>query len=218
MSGKVISLGARREKHLAMLNGGQFGGPYAREKYDAWIQADGSLVLRFHAEHVTHQKNGLTFGGGRTFEARGDVYEVRIEAGEIRQMEQDLIWLESTSRERVARLRGDFEWRCRPLEGGLYEVEHDQRKAVFEPFRPRARKAEHLTGETTETLLGPAPVIKRALSAPSCEACRRVVQIGEVAYRARKVKWETWFRGVVICAGCIAKAPGEGIREVGGNQ
>lgn len=218
--GKVISLADHRRERLAIV-GWRWDSeaPVNRDKYDAWVETDGSLVLRIDAKAVTHEKRGGAFGReGETpvFRIRGDAYELRIAPIDVRQMADDIMNAAHNSRRIQEYRRGDHLWRCTPRGDGTYDVEHEQTRGVFEPFVCKLRAGHVPRGDDKGSER------RRGVEAPKCDACRRVVQAGETMYRERREKsiygkglaWHK-FGHAELCSTCIQRAPGEGIRDVG---
>lgn len=218
MSGKVISLAARRTKRIGLSWWGMWGKPISRPMYDAWIEADGSLVLRFDPAAVDSSKHGGAFVDPETdkpiFVVRSAGHEVRIPADGAADWFKDMQSFQIANRRIAETRRGVHEWRCEPIEGGRYRVTHEHRCSVFEPFKPRLRREMVRTGEVVETPWGPQHEYKRAMVAPACAACRRVIQVGETAYREQRNPHGRNFGDAVLCVDCIRKTPGEGLREV----
>lgn len=216
--GKVISLADRRRDPLDIQWRERTDAPASRDRYDAWIETDGSLVMRIAAEHAHYQKRPAEYGpedGPPVFTARGNSYEVRIPADVAKEWFQDMSRLGNVSRVTTEKRRGFYDWRCTPSGDGTYTVKHTWRTSVFEPFKPKLRKGWVATGETEQTSWGTVTKREEAMVAPFCVACARVIQIGEVAYREQRNPHGRNWPDAVICGGCITRAPGEGIREAG---
>lgn len=219
MIGKVISLAARRERRLGLAPLGMYGKPVNRPAYDGWVEADGSLVLRFDPAVVDTGKVGGSFTSGDVpvFTIRPSGHEVRIPADVAAQWFDDMRSFGVASRQISETRRGVYEWRCAPREDGTFLVQHAHRRAVFEAFRPRGRRRHVPTGKLITDGFGHefeerAP----AIVAPDCEACRRVIRIGETAYREKRNPHGRAFGDAVLCAECIARSPGASLPKVGG--
>jgi hypothetical protein len=212
MSGKVISLAARRTRRLSVPTYGK------RDAYDAWLEADGTLFLRFDATAITYVTEPAQWGpasGPPAFTARGNAYEIRIPTDIAAQWFHDMQDCHNTHRRVVFARCGFYLWRCKPNGDGTYTVEHEGRRAVFEPFKPRGRRELRPTGKLITDGFG-HEFEERAhvVVAPDCAACGRVVQVGETAYRERRNPHGRNFGDAVICSDCVAKAPAEGLQEV----
>lgn len=216
MSDKVISLAARRRKRLGITWSGMWGKPVNRAAYDAWIEADGSLVLRFEPSAIESKTSGAftnTETGEKVFGVRAGG-EVRIPADVAKQWFDDMRDFGIASRQITETRRGVYEWRFTPNGDGTFLVKHAYSSGVFVPFKPRLRKGMVGTGETSVDLTGHRFEIRtRGMVAPTCEVCRRVIQVGETAYRERRNPHGRAWADVVICSGCVTKAPQSGIRE-----
>lgn len=218
MSGsKVISLAARRQKRLGLSWYGMHGHPVNRDAYDAWIEPDGSLVLRFEPAAVDTSKRGGSFTnaetGEPTFTVRPEGHEVRIPADVAKQWFEDMQSFGIASRRIAETRRGVYEWRCEPRGDGTYTVQHAYRRGIFEPFRPRLRKTMVGTGRLVEGLCGPFEEREERMVAPVCEACRRVIQVGETAYHERRNPGGRAWPDAVICRDCIECAPQAGLQD-----
>jgi len=220
MSDKVISLAARRQKRLGLSWYGMHGRPVNRPAYDAWIEPDGSLVMRFDPQAVDASKHGGSFtsaeDGTPTFTVRPAGHEIRIAADVARQWFDDMQSFGIASRRIAETRRGVYEWRCDPRGDGTYLVRHAHRRAVFEPFKPRPRKTMVGTGKIVEGVCGRFEERAHAMVAPSCIACRRVIQGGETAYHEQRNPGGRAWPGVVICSTCIKRTVERGVHEVTG--
>lgn len=219
MSATVISLAQRRTKRLGLTWSGMWGKPVNRDAYDAWIEADGSLVLQLDPAVVRDSKGGA-FTNAETEEAVFRIrngLEFRIPADAAKAWFDDMRDFSIAARQIADERRGVNEWRCTPVGDGTYRVKHAYQAATFVPFRPRLRKGLVGTGKVDETNIGVRfEVRKEAMVAPDCDVCRRVIQIGEVAYREQRNPGGRAWPTAIICGECIQRAPGEGIREAGG--
>lgn len=219
MSNKVVSLADRRREALGIQWRERSDAPAVRDRYDAWVETDGSLVMRIGAEHARYEKQAAEYGaenGPTVFKARGNAYEVRIPADVAKEWFDDMRRLGNVSRITTETRRGMYEWKCRPNGDGTFTVWYAYRTAVFEPFRPKLRRAMVPNGVVHESDGYRFEGRKEAMVAPNCHVCRRVIQIGETAYREQRNPHGRAWPEAVICSGCIQKAPGEGIREAGG--
>lgn len=214
---KVISLAARRRKRLGLSSWGMFGKPVNRPSYDAWLEADGSLVLRFDPAAVELNKAGGSFTdaetGKPTFTLRDEGHEVRIAADVAEQWFKDMTSLGIASRKIAETRRGVYEWRFEPIGDGTFRARHAHRAGIFEPFKPKLRERYVGTGEIEYTGWGKFERREKRKVAPTCEVCRRVIQVGETAYRERRNPSGRAWADAVICSGCIAQAPQAGLRE-----
>lgn len=213
MSAKIISLSQRRTRHLGIPTYGK------RDTYDVWLEADGTLFFRFDVAAVTHVADPIAWGHdpkAPSFVARGNAYEIRIPVEQAEQWFHDMMSCSNEHRRVVFKRRGFYEWRCTPQSGGTFVVQHEGRRSVFEAFKPRGRRRLRPTGKTITDGFG-HEFEERAhvVVAPDCAACRRVVQIGETAYREQRNPHGRNFGDAVLCGECIRKTPGEGLREVG---
>lgn len=222
MSGNVISLAQRRTKRLGLTWSGMWGKPVNRDAYDAWIEADGSLVLQLDPAVVRDAKGGA-FTNAETEEAVFRIrngLEFRIPADVAKAWFDDMRDFSIAARQIAETRRGVYEWRCTPSDDGAYRayrVEHAHRSAVFVAFKPRLRKRLVGTGEATTDIAGMRfEERKWAMVCPSCEVCDRAIQVGETAYRERPNPSGRAWPTAIICSTCIQRAPGEGIREAGG--
>ncbi len=219
MSPKVISLAARRRERLDIQWRDHLDAPVNRERYDAWVEVDGSLMLRVGAEFVQHQQRSTTYGpddGPPVFAARGDAYEMRVPAEVAAQWFKDMERLGICSRRTTETRRGVYTWQFTPRGDGTFTAKHAHRTGILEPFRPKLRNREILTGKVVEGLTGKVPELDIAKRAPLCEVCNRVIQPGETAYRERRDPSGRTWPTAVICSTCIQRAPAAGIREAGG--
>lgn len=225
-AGKVVSLADRRTVQTGILlciDNGAFAHPKSRSRYDAYIEQDGSLVLRLDADSVTFVKHESLFGAEPPiFTARGNAFVFRIASIDVQTFQRDMVDLSIGCSQHAARQRGDHLWLCTAVGDGCYRVQHAQKTAVFEPFKPRLRDGLVPDGPRHESGF---QAMKSARVAPKCSACARVVQLGEVMFRERrevvKPRWgapctaSRKFGGVKLCSTCISKAPREGIQEAG---
>lgn len=214
----VISLARRRRERLGLTWSGMWGQPVNRDAYDAWIETDGSLVFRFDPAAVGDAKAG-SFTNADTgepfFRIRAGV-EFRVPADVAKQWFDDMQSFGIAARQIAETRRGVYEWRCTPIGDGTYRVKHAHQTAVFVPFKPRLRKGLVGTGEVTTDVTGTKyEQQRRAMVAPTC-ICRRVIQVGETAYRERRNPHGRAWPNVVICSDCIQKAPREGLADAGG--
>lgn len=219
MSDKIISLATRRRKRLAIEWRDEQGAPHVGGTYDAWVEIDGSLVLRIARGATTYEKDSLRFGTEErtVFEARPDAYETRIPADAARTFFNAMFRLGNASRKRMETLRGVYEWRCTPFADGTFMVKHAHRHGCFEPFKPKLRKGLVATGKILEDITGHKFEERaQAMVAPTCVACGRVIQVGETAYREKRNPHGRAWPDAVICGGCITNAPREGVRDAGG--
>lgn len=217
MSEKVVSLATRRRKRLGLVMGGMHGQPVNREAYDAWIEADGSLVLRFDMSAVEVQKGGAftnTETGEAVFRVRANGHEVRIAADVAEQWFKDMQSFGIASRRIAETRRGVYEWQFEPIGDGAYRARHAHRVGIFEPFKPKLRKRYVGTGEVEDNGICKFERKERRMVAPDCDVCRRVIQAGETAYRERRNSNGRAWPDAVICVDCITKTSQRGIREV----
>lgn len=214
MTAKVISLAQRRTRHLGVP---QYGN---RPTYDVWIEADGTLYLRLDVAAVTHVKDPIAWGhdpDSPAFVARGNAYEIRIPIDQAKQWFHDMLDCHSAQRKIALTRRGFYAWRCTPRDDGTVLVEHEGRRSIFEPFKPRGRRRLRPTGKIITDGFG-HEFEERAhvMVAPDCEVCRRVIQIGETAYRERRNPRGRKFGDAVLCVECAHRTPAEGLPTVGG--
>lgn len=218
MSGKVISLASRRRKRLGLTSWGIHGKPVNRPAYDAWIEADGSLMLRIDPSAVELHKAGGSFTdaetGEPTFTLRDEGHEIRIAADVAKQWFDDMTSLGIAARRIAETRRGVYEWRFEPIGDGTFRASHAHRAGVFEPFRPNLRARYVGTGEIEDNGWGKFERREKRKVAPTCEVCRRVIQVGETAYRERRNPSGRAWADAVICTECVTKAPQTGLQEV----